>query len=147
MNRHLFNYASGSPLSNFYNCELLIWGKTFSSSEQGYQYFKAVFHELMVLAEQIRATHDPKKVYRLGKAIVTSKAWEAQKVGLMLHILRHKWWQSGQFRAHVELYKDCVFTEDTRNAFWGIGRNGDGINTLGVLLHVINAEAELQESV
>jgi predicted NAD-dependent protein-ADP-ribosyltransferase YbiA (DUF1768 family) len=63
----------------------------------------------------------------------------------MLYILRHKWWQCRVFREQLKELDVCVFIEDTSNFFWGRGHGNEGLNTLGVLLHMIQAEGEIIE--
>ena len=109
---------------------------TFSSSEQAYQYFKALFHSKYYKCTGILKTHNPSRIYAIGHSIVTSKVWEGERVKVMLHILRHKLYQCESFRAELLAAADtAVFTEATRDKFWAIG-NGSGLNTLGVLLHI-----------
>jgi predicted NAD-dependent protein-ADP-ribosyltransferase YbiA (DUF1768 family) len=118
MHRHFFNWVSGSTLSNFYGCQLKLWGREFSSSEQCYQWFKAWFHWKFAIAEEIGRTVDAVKIYRLGKSIVTVRAWQREKVDIMLHILRHKWWQCEQFKRELVAFDQCILTENTKNHFW-----------------------------
>ena len=57
----------------------------------------------------------------------------------MFHILKHKVYQCTEFREELLLHRDKVFCEDTKNQFWGLGKGGKGLNTLGVLLHMLVA--------
>ena len=80
--------------------------------------FKAWFHWKFAIAEEIGCTVDPVKIYRLGKSIVTVRAWQREKVDIMLHILRHKWWQCEQFKRELVAFDQCILTENTKNHFW-----------------------------
>ena len=141
-----FASATGSTLSNFHLCskKLKIWGLEFSSSEQGYQYFKALFHHRLDIATQILNESSSLRCYRLGKRVKTSKLWRAEKVLVMQHILRHKLYQCQEFRAELLCNKDKVFVESTNNRFWGRNEQGKGLNTLGVLLHSLVGYWELE---
>ena len=137
--RYLFSSSTKSTLSNFHKCSvtLRIWGKEFDSSEQAYQYFKALFHDKQDLVDKILTEKTSIGCYRLGKRVKTSKLWQAEKVQVMLHILKHKLYQCKEFQAELLGNKDKVFCEATVNHFWGLGKQGTGLNTLGVLLHIL----------
>ena len=137
--RYLFSSATGSSLSNFHLCsqKLRIWNLAFDSSEQAYQYFKALFHSRLDLTERILNEKSSIGCYRLGKRIQTSKLWQREKSHVMFHILKHKVYQCSEFRAELLANQSKVFCENTLNHFWGLGRNGRGLNTLGVLLHML----------
>lgn len=143
--RYMFNSACNSALSNFHTVQgkLTVWGIKFDSSEQCYQYFKALFHGKQQLCTKILKQHSALKCYKLGKSIVTSQLWRQEKVDVMFHILMHKLYQCTEFRQEL-LQNQCkVFTENTKNRFWGIGHSGEGLNTLGVLLHKVVLAWEL----
>lgn len=137
--RYLFSSASRSTLSNFYqgSRRLCIWNKSFASSEQAYQHFKAVFHGHWEIAVEILREGTSVGCYRLGKGIKTSTLWQKEKVRVMLHILKHKVYQCAEFREELLQNRNKVFCEDTKNQFWGLGKGGKGLNTLGVLLHML----------
>lgn len=146
MSDYLFCSASGSTLSNFFICELKVWGRTFCSVEQAYQWFKACFHKSWVNADTILATQDSYAIFRLGRGIITTKLWHEEKVRVMLHLLKHKLAQCDQFRYELLNNKDCVFVEFCGNKFWGRDRNQVGLNTLGVLMHMLVCEWECNSS-
>ena len=137
--RYLFSSSSKSTLSNFHqgSVALKIWGKTFISSEQAYQYFKALFHCKFDIAGKICRQRNSLACYRLGKQIRTSNLWREEKVHVMFHILKHKVYQCVEFREELLGNRNKVFCEDTRNSFWGLGKGGKGLNTLGVLMHML----------
>ena len=133
-------------LSNFYSCRLQIWGKVFSSSEKAYQYFKALFHEETLVKNSILRLDNPRKIYRLGHAIRTCELWDKKGVAVMLHILRHKLHQCDEFRVELLATGDLILTEQTADSFWAIAQ-GSGWNTLGVLLHIVKLEYELDNQI
>jgi ribA/ribD-fused uncharacterized protein len=120
----------------------------FISSEQAYQYFKALFHARWKLIPQILSCTTSLGCYRLGKSVVTTARWNKEKVEVMLHILRHKIYQCPDFREELLHYDKCVhvFVENTPDTFWGIG-NGKGLNTLGALLHYVLTEWQVDHLV
>ena len=135
MNKHLFSSKNQSPLSNFHPCTLHLWNLTFESSEQAYQYFKCHFHGCWGKVDRILVARSAKDCYFIGKACKTSLKWKAEKVQVMLHILKHKYFQCDLFRQELGKFHEYILVEDTANHFWGKGSDGHGLNTLGVLLH------------
>ena len=144
MERYYFSSGKKSTLSNFHCCTLRIWGKTFSSSEQAYQYFKALFHGKKFKVRAILRENNPSRIYAIGHAIGVNALWKEERVYVMLHILRHKLYQCAAFREELMKSDGKVLTEYTSDSFWAFGVDGKGSNTLGVLLHVIKMEWELE---
>lgn len=144
MERYRFSSGKKSALSNFYLCPIKIWGKCFSSSEQAYQYFKALFHSEFDTIRDILSTCNPHEIYAIGHAIPVTRLWKKERVHVMLHILRHKLYQCEIFREELLRSGDKILTEQTRDMFWAVGVSGNGQNTLGVLLHVVKMEWELE---
>ena len=145
MKKHYFSSRTGSSLSNFYMCEIDLWNWQFQSSEQAYQFFKCVFHNEKAKADRIKRTVSPLACYRIGKAVRTSVLWKNEKVHVMLHILKCKFHQCMTFRQELKAFRSWIFVEDTANRFWGRGKNGKGLNTLGALMHRVLLECELGE--
>ena len=144
MGVYKFSSRTGSTFSNFFACNLLVWGVLFASSEHAYQYWKAVCHHKWGIAQKILSSKDPRVAFRLGRRIRTGKNWQEEKVGVMTHVLWHKLYQCEPFRAELlGVPGTAVFVEDTSNWFWGRGSDNNGLNTLGVLLHVVKCECEL----
>ena len=138
---HYFNFKSGSILSNLTNCDIQVWDHTFISSEQAYQYNKAVFHGRTDIVKRILQASDPFVIYRLGKSISTSGKWHKEKVKVMRHLLHAKYNQSSEFRNKLKATDRQVLIEDTPNEFWGRGKNNTGRNTLGLLLMELRKNA------
>lgn len=140
MNQHLFSSKTNSPLSNFHPCLIRLWNLTFSSSEQAYQFFKCHFHGCWGRVNKILNARTAKECYFIGRSCKTSKEWKSEKVHVMLHILKHKFFQCELFRNELDKLQDHILIEDTKNYFWGRGSDGYGLNTLGVLLHRVRLE-------
>lgn len=131
---HYFNFKSGSILSNLTKCEIRVWDKLFISSEQAYQYQKAISHNRTDLVESILQSSDPFEIYKLGKLISTSVSWKKDRVKVMRQLLVAKYNQSSKFREELKATDRKVLVEDTPNEFWGRGKNNTGRNILGLLL-------------
>lgn len=124
-----------SPFSNLYRIQsgIYIWGHTFYTVEQAYQWRKAVLHGLNKKAERILQLNDPFRIKHEG-CFVTTKSWDTSKSQLMLELLFLKLNSCPVFRQSLEDSFPKVLIEDTPNEFWGRGSNNSGLNTLGCLL-------------
>ena len=131
---HNFCFKSGSTLSNFFACTIVVWSVHFTSAEQAYQWYKATDHGYFNLAYDILCESNPYSILRKGKQVKTGKNWKNKKVSVMKHILCEKFDSCAPFRQELNKYKDYVLVEDTNNEFWGRGVSGAGRNLLGVLL-------------
>ena len=129
-----FNSKSGSSLSNFFISTLLIWGVTFVSSEQAYQWYKALDNGDSQLADLILKESNSHRIYKLGKKVKTKPVWNTKKYYVMKNILCEKYDQCEIFRTELDKTKNCILVEDTPNEVWGHGKYGTGRNLLGVLL-------------
>ena len=137
-----------NKVSNFYPCNVEVFGREFSSSEVAYQWRKAVFlGEAGVAADigRMRVAREAKwaasrafgkrgwyPVTVEGRARMSQ--WEDAKVEVMQQILRAKARGCAEFvaelrRSGVRPLHEAVPQEE----FWGIGQ-GSGKNWLGVLL-------------
>ena len=114
-----------------------MWNLTFSSTEQAYQYFKCLFHGEEDKISKILLAKKAVDCYYIGKSCKTSQLWKEEKVHVMLHLLKHKFYQCEHFKVELSKFSDCILIEDTKNYFWGRGQDGKGLNTLGVLLHEV----------
>ena len=124
-----------SPFSNLYRIEdgIDIWGHTFYSVEQAYQWRKAVLHNLHRRAERILTLTDPYRIKQEG-SFKTNDNWEARKSSLMLDLLFLKLESCPQFICALRESFPKLLVEDTANEYWGRGPDNRGLNTLGCLL-------------
>ena len=129
-----FNHKCGSKLSNFYACKLEVNGHIFTSSEQAYQYPKAVFHGNFVAADNILCTSNPYAIYKIGKSILCNSQWSKERVCAMKNILQCKFTQVKEFREELLSTDRKALVECTVSDFWGRGKHDDVKNMLGVLL-------------
>lgn len=142
-----------SYLSNFFPCHIRINGRLFTSSEQAYQYHKAVICERDDTALSIKSTNDPEKAKHLGDKTDTCPEWELKKRAVMKCIVAHKFKQNLNLRAKLQSTTGMKLLECTTNRYWGTGRRLDsplwavsnkyeGRNELGKILEEIRNALE-----
>ena len=151
MRRIYFNQANSVTykLSNMFLCDLDLWGITFSSAEQAYQWAKLEFLDEQDIARQVMSTQNPMKVKkRAGKISREQKDWwrdSGENIVLMNEVLNTKYKQVYTFQVTMDACDNAYFCEDTRDKYWGIGctkeiadglpmENLPGENVLGRLL-------------
>jgi len=130
-------------LSNLFPREIGFEGKTFRSSEDAYQYGKP---RDRAVAEWLIAAPNPRLCALAAHALLrydVRSDWNDIKVQRMRDVLRAK------FNQHRDLAQKLIATgkatliEDSKtDAFWGIGRRGNGKNMLGVLLMELRSELQ-----
>lgn len=133
-------------LSNLYRCMVWFEGRNFSHSEAAYQYGKARDPRV---ATWIAAAPKPHLCAAIGHSLLAfdiSPSWQRTKVERMRQVLNAK------FKQHPDLAEKLLSTGDAilieaspTDAFWGIGKKGDGKNMLGVLLMELRKELRQQE--
>lgn len=136
-------------LSNFYPCELEIFGVKHKSAEHAFQYIKAVRCGDLDSANAIAKADDALAALRLGKEVKSNDQWVSTKVSIMEEILENKCVQVPVFRDKLVTSKQSTtFVEATYNNEWGSGLDRDGTrntkpdhwpgkNVLGVLMKKI----------
>jgi len=118
-------------LSNFWPCEIVFEGLKFPSSEHAYQAAKT-FDD--TIRKQIASAATPGKAKRAGQQVELRPDWEAEKIGIMLEILRQKF--SIPKLASLLLAtgdENLVEVNHWGDTFWGVCQ-GKGENHLGRLL-------------
>lgn len=134
-----------SYLSNFYATRVVINGETFSSSEQAYQFSKAIICEREDIAKFIKQCNDPVKIKHQGDRVEVKKKWENQKLNVMKCIVTGKFLQNQEIRDKLINTGSSELYECTTNTFWGTGwridspqwittANFPGDNQLGKIL-------------
>ena len=132
--------GKGSPLSNFYEFPLSIWGMNFPSSEHAYQYKKCTATGNNTAAASVLRAPTPVNAKWIGDKIETDNKWEDLQQGTMFEILKSKARQCPQFRDALVQSQDRPLIENTPNRYWGRGNDGNGLNMLGKLLMVLRSE-------
>ena len=118
-----------SFLSNFYECEIEVWGHKFRSVEAAFQALKCP--ERMDEFENLTAY----EAKRLGRKVKLRDDWELRKISIMKMLLEQKF-------SHPELTQKLVATGNLyliegnywKDDFWGVCEVGKGQNHLGKLL-------------
>jgi len=132
-------------MSNLYKDSIMFEGMRFTCAEAAYQYGKPKDQEV---AEWIVSAPKPHlmAIAAHGLFVFDVKPnWNEIKVQRMRGVLRAKIDQCG---LSFKLLKtgDAVLVEDSKtDAFWGIGKKGNGKNMLGVLLMELREELKSKE--
>lgn len=108
-----------SPLSNLYPCRLKYNGLHFMSSEQAYQYTKAIHHGLALLAKDIKVEIDPHEIPAMGKSIQIDNEWAHKRFEIMESIVWHKAEQVGEFYDYLKQTGNHRLVENTSDDMWG----------------------------
>lgn len=148
--KHLITFCGAQDgLSNFYPCELEIFGVKHKSAEHAFQYIKAVRCGDLDSANAIAKADDTLAALRLGKKVKSNDQWVSTKVSVMEEILENKCVQVPVFRDKLVTSKQSTtFVEATYNNEWDSGLDRDGTrntkpdhwpgkNVLGVLMKKI----------
>lgn len=119
-------------LSNFYPCEVVIYGWTFPSSEHAYQAMKAAYPEKYW---PMFLSGTPNQAKRLGKTIPIRWDWESVKVDFMRAIVWDKFTRHPDLMDKLLQTKDATLIEGNTwgDQFWGVC-DGVGENWLGRIL-------------
>lgn len=128
-------------LSNLFKRTMFFEERFFSCSEEAYQYGKPkdkAVAEWLILAPRphlcAAAAHS-----LLAFDIVPN--WNEIKVDRMRKVLKAKFTQHRDFALLLKETGDAILVEESNtDAFWGIGKKGNGKNMLGVLLMELRQE-------
>ena len=142
-----------SKLSNFYPTKIQDSGLTFNSSEQAYQYRKAVYNKEPEIAERISKVQGPLEAKRLGSLVDATSDWNHnQGKSAMKEIVKKKFQQNPDLRSYLVSLPDLPIVECNRyDSFWGVGcslpdaeRKFPAVtetnNHLGKILHEVKLE-------
>ena len=141
--KHYFK-GGNSTLSNFHQCQLIINGRRYHSSEQAYQHKKAVNMMEYETARMIMNTRSAFDAKQIGNNITTDSKWKKAKCDVMAEILSCKADQNTRFVDELVNTGTEELVEDTSHPFWGRGRNNSWQNMLGQLL--MDLRRELNDS-
>ena len=109
-----------NPLSNFFPCELSIFGETFKSAEQAFQTTKALRSGDVVAAERIRNAKTALEAKRIGNLIQKSEQWKETEKEVMEEIVAAKVKQCEDMRETLSSYKPSViFGHPVYDMYWG----------------------------
>ena len=135
-------YVKGhrEPLSNFYRMKFQWQGRTYHSVEQAFQHEKATRHRNTHVAEKILNAKHAGIANKIGHDIQIHPLWDREKEGIMYHMLREKKTQNKEFRDALLRSGDKKIVCDIPDRFWGIGKDENGRNVLGLMLMDIRKE-------
>ena len=121
-------------LSNFSAFRVRYQGVDYDTAEHAYQAQKFDGNmEMQALIRYSRSAHEAFKAAETG-APWRRADWNDVKLGIMRQIIRAKFEQHEYVRRKLRETGSRELVEDSwRDAFWGIGPNGDGENWLGKL--------------
>ena len=136
-----------SPFSNFFPVEgLVVDNISFTTTEAAYVHHKALFHHDRWTAESVKSSRTGFHAKRLGDKIRTSSAWQQKKVDVMDNLIRAKLKTSAVVWKALQETGDRELVENTKDAFWGQGNDGNGENMLGKLWMLHRKKLHLYES-
>ena len=130
----IFFNGEKNPLSNLHHTPITIWGMSFHSTEQAYQYRKSIELNQNDIAKEIRSTPSSHEAMKIAKKIKTDDRWQEIKINVMDQLLRTKADQCEAFKQALNSTGRKLLVENTSHDFWGRGKSDDGLNMLGRLL-------------
>ncbi|KAK3082442.1 hypothetical protein FSP39_019797 [Pinctada imbricata] len=119
----------------------LYWNKhRFHSVEQAFQYEKALRHGEKSLASKIDQSRHAGIAKKLGRQVKLDPRWDIEKERLMYNLLRTKSRQCGEFREKLIESGENQLLENKPDPYWGIGKDGKGMNVLGKMMVELRSE-------
>jgi N-glycosidase YbiA len=127
-------------LSNFWPAPITLKGVVWPTTEHYFQAqkFAGTAHE-----EAIRRVASPMIAARMGRSRARRLRddWDAVKEPIMLEVLRAKFTQHPDLGERLRATGDALLVEQrARDAYWGDGGDGHGLNRLGALLMQVRGE-------
>lgn len=127
-------------LANFWPAPITLNGVVWPTTEHYFQAqkFAGTEHE-----EAIRRVASPMIAARMGRsrARPLRADWDAVKEQIMLEALRAKFTQHPDLGERLRATGDALLVEQrARDAYWGDGGDGHGLNRLGALLMQVRGE-------
>lgn len=144
-------HSENAWLSNFYPCKIVLQGITFTSSEQAFQYTRALRLKEPHTASLILRSRKAVQAKRLGKSITTTTPeWDNDRFDVMRRITSEKFSQNYQLAGKLISSGQEQLIEATIDGFWGAKasinskaiRDGSwmGANFLGKILQEVRDE-------
>lgn len=145
--------SQNSVYSNFYKCDIELYGVQFDSSEKAYQWKKAKCAGLDETADRILNAAHAGKAKEISKEMPKDSSAEAQRdsVIIMEEVLQAKISQVPEFHDALISSEGCYLAEATNDTFWASGLKPDhtklshpstwpGQNILGRILMDLRSE-------
>ena len=115
-------FSKASPLSNFYEVDLKLDGKKFSSVEQYLQYCKALHAEKPCIAQKILASKSPAECKRLGDGITLDiDDWRPHATNCLLNACNVKFTTNLYAKNFLKNTGNTCLAEASNDLYWGIG--------------------------
>ena len=151
----------GSVFSNFFPCKIYHHGYDFTSSEQLFMYYKAMFFNDYEITQEIIKAKTPKEAKALGRRVkdYNDEAWSEVRELMMKDAVTKKFEQNPELQKFLldPDFGDKHFVEGSPvDAIWGVGidwrdpRIGDennwiGTNLLGKILDSVRVQLKTGE--
>lgn len=110
-----------SYLSNFYRAPFFYKGRPFVSSEQAFQWMKAISANDTDKARRIISLEDPYAIKQIGSEVTVTEQWVLSEVDTLRTINYAKFSQNRLIGERLRTSSYTKFHECTRNLFWGTG--------------------------
>lgn len=136
-------------LSNFFPCDLQLFGVNHKSAEHAFQYVKAMRSGDLQRASAIQIAKSALDAKKIGKHVLPSPSFSLNQIQIMTEIIEAKAEQVPVFADSLKTQKrNHVFVESTYDDFWASGLDKDatihtcaeawpGTNKLGCILSEI----------
>lgn len=109
-------------MSNFFPCNLRVFGEHHKSAEHAYQLTKAIRSGNTDAAQKVRDAETALDAKRIGNSVRDPQGWNDDKETVMEEIVTAKADQIAEVRAVLEkLDGNTIFAEGTFDMFWGTG--------------------------
>ena len=120
-------------LSNFYPCNINVFGTSHASAEHAFQYSKAMRSGDVVNAAAVRNANSALDAKRIGAKITFPDEWLLQRDDVMQEILEAKFEQVIEFKESVLKSGDsALFVEAAFDDYWGSGLDKRGTSKSSV---------------
>lgn len=143
-------FTSHAWLSNFYPAPIELQGQSFLTSEQAYQYTKAIRLNDPYTATLILRAKSPKEAKMLGAGVEVKGKWDDDKIDVMRLVVTEKFKQHKHLRDKLLATGQCNLIEASLDSFWGAKstltsksiKDGTwtGANTLGKIIAEVRQE-------
>ena len=117
----VFFCGKNSYLSNFAPCHIRWGASNFSSSEQLYQYRKALAHNEHTIAARIISSDNPYVIKKISNNIKVNKNWESKELGVLYDVVMCKFKQNHDLRQMLLSSTHKRYYEHTLDKKYGIG--------------------------
>ncbi|EIW7479555.1 TPA: GTP cyclohydrolase II [Vibrio parahaemolyticus] len=129
-------------LSNFCHAPVEISSQSWPTSEHYYQAQKFVDAQLQTKIQKAQSPDEAFALSRQYEHLIRSD-WDNMKLSVMAFIVREKFLQNPKLAQKLMRTGNACLTEHShKDAFWGDGGDGKGLNHLGEIL--MNVRAELR---